>query len=110
MNRQTNERHSEHEDAGSLARRFFAEASGTFALTSVAAGGLMAPAISGGEGDPVARAAAPGLLLMALIYAQGDASGAHFNPVLTLAFALKRLFPWGVGPLLRAGPGLAPLL
>jgi aquaporin Z len=110
MNRQTNERHPEHEDAGSLARRFLAEASGTFALTSVAAGGLMAAAISGGEVDLVARAAAPGLLVMALIYAQGDASGAHFNPVVTLAFALKRLFPWVLVPVYWAAQVLGALV
>ena len=110
MSRQSNERHPEHEDAGSLARRFFAEASGTFALTSVAAGGLMAAAISGGEVDLVARAAAPGLLVMALIYAQGDASGAHFNPVVTLAFALKRLFPWVLVPLYWAAQVLGALV
>src|SRR2546427_3364291 len=33
------------------------------------------------------------MLVMAMIYAFGDASGAHFNPVVSLAFALKRLFP-----------------
>ena len=99
MNRRNQEQHTEREDAGSLARRFFAEVSGTFALTSVAAGGLMAAAVTGGEVDHVARASAPGLLVMALIYAQGDASGAHFNPAVTLAFALKRLFPWVLVPL-----------
>ena len=32
-------------------------------------------------------------MVAALIYAIGDASGAHLNPVVSLAFALKRLFP-----------------
>jgi aquaporin Z len=40
-----------------------------------------------------ARAVAPALMIAALIYAIGDSSGAHFNPAVTFAFALKRLFP-----------------
>jgi aquaporin Z len=75
-------------------RRLLAEFVGTFALTAVAAGTDMAATISGGEVDRVARALAPGMLVMAFIYAFGDASGAHFNPAVTLAFAVKRLFPW----------------
>ncbi len=31
---------------------------------------------------------------MAFIYALGDASGAHFNPAVTLGFGLRRVFPW----------------
>ena len=53
----------------------------------------MAARISGGEVSTAARAVAPALMVAALIYSIGDASGAHFNPVVTLAFALKRLVP-----------------
>ncbi len=35
-----------------------------------------------------------GLVIMAMIYAVGHISGAHFNPAVTLAFALSRHFPW----------------
>ena len=41
----------------------------------------------------MARAIAPGLLVMALIYSIGDVSGLHINPAVTLGFSLKRLFP-----------------
>ena len=75
------------------AMRLGAEVLGTFALTFVAAGADVAARVSLGEVTPVARAVAPGLLVMALIYAIGDRSGAHFNPAVTLAFALRRLFP-----------------
>jgi aquaporin Z len=75
-------------------RRLSAEAFGTFALTFVAAGGEVIAAVSGGEVDHVARAVAPGLLVMALVYAIGNVSGAHFNPAVSFAFALRSDFPW----------------
>ena len=75
-------------------RCLFAEFFGTAALTTVAAGGELIAALSGGEVSHDARAIAPGLLVMALIYAIGDVSGAHVNPAVTLAFALRRDFPW----------------
>lgn len=82
-----------------FAVRLGAEAIGTFALTFVAAGGDVTANLTGGDVTPLARAVAPGLLVMAFIYAIGDRSGAHFNPVVTLAFALRRVFPatWVVG-------------
>jgi aquaporin Z len=76
------------------ARRLFAELLGTFALTFVAAGGEVIAVISGGAVSPAARAVAPGLLVMAMIYTLGSQSGAHFNPVVTLAFTLRQDFPW----------------
>jgi aquaporin Z len=74
-------------------RRLSAEAFGTFALVFVAVGSDAMAVVSGGAVSVAARAIAPGLMVAALIYAIGDASGAHFNPVVSLAFALKRLFP-----------------
>jgi MIP family channel proteins len=76
-----------------FAVRLAAEAIGTFALTFVAAGADAAARLSADQVSPLARALAPGLLVMALIYAIGDRSGAHFNPAVTLAFAMRRLFP-----------------
>src|SRR4029078_9338488 len=35
-----------------------------------------------------------GLVIMVMIYAVGHVSGAHFNPAVSLAFALTRHFPW----------------
>lgn len=79
-------------------RRLFAEALGTAFLTFVAAG---ADTISAATGVSISRSAAvvaPALVIMALIYAMGDVSGAHFNPVVTLAFAIRRDFPWAEVP------------
>jgi aquaporin Z len=74
-------------------RRLGAEAFGTFALVFVAVGADTMAVISGGQVGVVARAVAPALMVAALIYAIADASGAHFNPVVSLAFAFRRLFP-----------------
>lgn len=83
----------EQERLPKLLRRLLAECFGTFALTLVAAGGEVIAAVSHGEVSQAARAVAPGLLVMAMIYAIGDASGAHYNPAVTLGFALRRDFP-----------------
>jgi len=79
-------------------RSLLAEALGTFVLTFVAAGALMAGILSHGEVDHVAKSVAPGLVVTALIYSLGDVSGAHFNPAVTLAFALRRDFRWSRVP------------
>lgn len=76
-----------------MAVRLGAEAFGTFALTFVAAGADTAAQVTGAEVTTFARAIAPGLLVMAMIYAIGNRSGAHFNPAVTLAFTLRRIFP-----------------
>ena len=75
-------------------RPYYAELLGTFALTLAAAGGEVIAQVSGGEVSHAARAVAPALVVMALIYAIGDASGAHFNPAVTFAFAARGDFPW----------------
>jgi aquaporin Z len=70
-----------------------AELIGTFALVLVAAGADTAARVSGGQVSEAARAVAPALLVASFIYAMGDVSGAHFNTVVSMAFAAKRLFP-----------------
>jgi aquaporin Z len=73
-------------------RRLFAELLGTFMLVLVAAGG----GLLHGEGQISLAAAvvAPGLMVMAIILFMGAVSGAHLNPVVSLAFALRGDFPW----------------
>jgi len=77
-----------------MARRLLAELVGTFALTFIAAGSEVAAVITHGGLSEAARAVAPALVVMAMIYTFGGQSGAHFNPGVTLAFALRRDFPW----------------
>jgi aquaporin Z len=75
-------------------RCLVAEMAGTFALTLAAAGGEVIAQVSGGEVSHAARVVAPGLVVLALIYAIGNVSGAHFNPAVTFAFALRGVFRW----------------
>ncbi len=73
-------------------RRLFAELVGTFMLVTVAAGGGVLHAK--GEITLSAAVVAPGLMVMAIILFMGAVSGAHLNPVVSIAFALRGEFPW----------------
>lgn len=76
-------------------RRLFSEALGTFFLVLVAAGGEMLNARFGGDAVPAsARVVAPALMVMAVILFMGTVSGAHLNPAVSVAFALRGNFPW----------------
>jgi aquaporin Z len=74
-------------------RRLFSEAWGTFLLVLAAAGAGVVGAVTGKVGS-AAAAVAPGVMVMAVIYFMGTVSGAHLNPAVTIAFALRRNFPW----------------
>jgi len=76
-----------------LARALAAEAIGTFALVFAGAGAVMVDAKTHQLGH-VGVALTFGLVIMAMIYAVGHVSGAHFNAAVTFAFALTRHFPW----------------
>ncbi len=75
-------------------RRAFSEAWGTFLLVVVAAGAVVVGAWSHGAITLSMMVVAPGLMVMAIIYFMGAVGGAHLNPAVTLAFAVRRNFPW----------------
>jgi aquaporin Z len=76
-------------------RRLFSEILGTFFLVLVAAGGGMVNARFGGHAIPApALVVAPALMVMAIILFMGTVSGAHLNPAVSVAFALRGDFPW----------------
>ena len=54
----------------------------------------MVNAVSHGAIGRPAAVTAPGLMVMAIILFMGAVSGAHLNPAVTLAFALRGDFPW----------------
>src|SRR5690349_3775382 len=78
-------------------RRLFSEAWGTFLLVLAAAGAGVVGALTG-KISPAMAVTAPGLTVMAVIYFMGTVSGAHLNPAVTIAFALRRNFPWARVP------------
>jgi len=76
-----------------IARRLTAEALGTaFLLAAVVGSGIMAERLSGGNVAIalLANTLATGAALVVLIAIFGPVSGAHFNPAVTLYFALRR--------------------
>ncbi len=75
-------------------RRLFSELFGTFLLVLVAAGGGM---MGAAFPDTISRAAAvtaPALMVLGVILFMGKVSGAHLNPAVSFAFALRGDFPW----------------
>jgi aquaporin NIP len=76
-----------------LGRVLAAEALGTFALVFAGCGAIVVDTKTGALGH-LGVAFSFGLVIMVMIYALGHISGAHFNPAVTLAFALTRHFPW----------------
>jgi glycerol uptake facilitator-like aquaporin len=76
-----------------MTRRFVAELVGTALLLAVVVGsGIMGERLAGGN-DAIAllgNTIATGAGLVVLIHIFGPVSGAHFNPAVTLAFAMKR--------------------
>jgi aquaporin Z len=76
-------------------RRLFSEGFGTFLLVTVAVGGGMVNARFGGDAVPgPVRVIGPALMVMAVILFMGAVSGAHLNPAVSVAFALRGDFPW----------------
>jgi glycerol uptake facilitator-like aquaporin len=87
-------------EAFDLPRRLIAEALGSALLLAIVIGsGIMGQRLSGGN-DAIAllgNTLATGAGLTVLIAIFGPISGAHFNPAVTLAFAVRRELPWREG-------------
>src|SRR3954471_18269048 len=81
----------------SLSRRLAAETLGTGLLVATVVGsGIMAERLAGGNAALalLGNTLPTGAILVVLILVFGPVSGAHFNPAVTLVFALRQALPW----------------
>lgn len=88
--------------------KYLAELIGTFALVFCGTGAVVIDQQSGGAVTHAGVAITFGLIVMAMIYALGDISGAHMNPAVTIAFTiakrfqLKQVLPYIISQLIGA--------
>lgn len=81
-----------------LPRRLTGEALGSAGLAFAAGGIEVLAHLYPTEFPTEARAIGPALIILSLIYGLGKTSGAHFNPVVTIAFTCRGAFPWKLVP------------
>jgi aquaporin Z len=75
-------------------KKYISEFIGTFSMIFCGTGAMTINEVTGGDVTHVGIAITWGLIVMAMIYAFGDTSGAHFNPAVTIAFAYAKKFEW----------------
>lgn len=74
-------------------KKFIAEFLGTYALVFAGTGAIVINQQFNGVITHMGIAATFGLVVMSLIYAFGEISGAHFNPAVSIAFTVSGRFP-----------------
>jgi MIP family channel proteins len=77
-----------------MSRRYAAEFVGTFGIVFAPVALSATGHLPGGDGGLLAAALVSGLAVLAMIYSLGHICAAHFNPAVTLGFAVARRFPW----------------
>jgi len=74
-------------------KKYWAEFLGTYILVFVGAGAIIINSVTEGTVSHLGIGLSFGLVVMAMIYAIGDISGAHINPAVTIAFWVAKRFP-----------------
>ena len=74
-------------------KKYIAEAIGTFALVFCGTGAIIINQETNGTVSHAGIAITFGLIVMAMIYALGNISGAHLNPAVSIAFVVAKRFP-----------------
>jgi aquaporin NIP len=92
-----------------LLRRVGAELLGTYALVTTGCGAIIVNALSGALSH-VGVALTFGLVITVMIASTGHISGAHFNPAVTIGFAVIRRFSWSEVPIYIGGQLLGAIL
>ncbi|HWA81862.1 MAG TPA: aquaporin [Fimbriimonadaceae bacterium] len=77
-----------------MLKRYAAEFLGTFVIVLAPVALASTAKLHGGDPSLLAAALVSGLPVLAMIFAFGPISAAHFNPAVTLAFAVAKRFPW----------------
>jgi aquaporin Z len=94
----------------SIVKKYYAECIGTFSLVFCGTGAMTINEITGGDVTHVGIGLTWGFIVMAMIYALGDISGAHLNPAVSIAFAYAKKFSWKEVPKYIAAQLLGGLL
>jgi MIP family channel proteins len=77
-----------------MLKRYCAESIGTFIIVFAPVALSATGSLHGGDSGLLAAALVSGLAVLAMIYTFGPISAAHFNPAVTLSFAVAKRFPW----------------
>ena len=77
-----------------MPRRYLAEFIGTFGIVFAPVALSATGHFHGGDAGLMAASWVSGLAVLAMIYALGHISAAHFNPAVTLGFAVAGRYPW----------------
>jgi MIP family channel proteins len=78
-------------------------------MVTAAGGAIVVNSLTGDLGH-IGNALTAGLIILVMVAACGHISGAHFNPAVTIAFALTRHFPWAEVPIYAASQLLGGVL